>query len=186
MARSGRGAALLFWLMALTGIAALAACLILPPWLEHQAALQLHADARRHVAELEARLQVLEKQIAHLRNDPAYVERLAHEEFGITTPGVQTILLDRSASAASHPADPNRDRQRAASDPNRARKKAARNTPADDYGAEPPELSTLVAELLERQPLVSVFVLDQTRPIVMAMSAALLLAAVLLFRTRRP
>ena len=169
MARSGRGAALLFWLMALTGIAALAACLILPPWLEHQVALQLHAEARRHVAELEARLQVLEKHIAHLRNDPAYVERLAREEFGITAPGVQTILLDRSESAASHP--------------------AGDHTSAPTVGPgeeQTPDLSTLVTEALECRPLVSVFVLDQTRPIVMAMSAALLLAAVLLFRTRRP
>ena len=169
MGRSSRGAALLFWLMALTSVAALAACLILPPWLEHQAALQLHAEARRHVAELEARLQVLEKQIAHLRNDPAYVERLAHEEFGIATPGVQTILLERSASAASHPAGDHT------------------SAPTVGPGEEAtPELSALVAEALERRPLVSVFVLDQTRPIVMAMSAALLLAAVLLSRTRRP
>jgi hypothetical protein len=168
MARSSRGATLLFWLMALTGTATLAACLILPPWLEHQAALRAHADARRHVAELEARVQVLEKHIAHLRNDPAYVERLAHEEFGITTPGVQTILLDRSEGAASDP--------------------ASEDTSAGTVGPgeeQTPDVSALVTEALECRPLVSVFVLDQTRPIVMAMSAALLLAAFLLFRTRR-
>jgi len=164
--------------MALTGVAALAACLILPPWLEHQAALQLHTEARQHVAELEARLQILEKQIAHLRDDPAYVERLAHEEFGITAPGVQTILLDRSESAASQ----------AAGTDTRPATVAPDTRPATVVSSEDesPDLSTLVAEALERRPLVSVFVLEQTRPIVMAMSAALLLAAVLLSRTGRP
>ena len=168
MARSGRGAALLFWLMTLTAGSALAACLILPAWLEHQAALQLHVRARQQVADLEARLLVLEKQIEHLRHDPAYVERLARKEFGIRTPGVQTIVLDRTEGPASRPTT------------------APTTTPAAAYELESlPELSTLMAQALERYPATAVFVLDQTRPVVMVMSAIVLLAAILLLRNQR-
>jgi hypothetical protein len=168
MARSSRGATLLFWLMTLTGGGALAACLILPAWLEHQATLQLHAQAEDRIAELEARLQVLEKQIEHLRHDPAYVERLAREEFGLATPGVQTILLDRPDALGSQPA------------PTMVEEETGSGDQEDR-----PELSAVIGEMLERYPGTSVFVLDQTRPIVMVMSAVLLLAAILLLHRGR-
>jgi cell division protein FtsB len=166
MPRSGRRVTLLFWLMALTGGAALAACLVLPAWLEHQATLQLHAQARQQVADLETRLQVVEKQIEHLRHDPAYVERLAHEEFGLTAPGVQTIVLDRADSLASQPTTAN----------------VAGPTPSPSDESKRGS-SRLVGDVLERYPAASVFVLDETRPIVMALSATLLLGALLLLRT---
>jgi hypothetical protein len=168
MPRWGGRVTLLFWLMALIGGAALAACLVLPAWLEHQAALQLHWQAEEQVARLEARLRVVQKQIGHVRHDPAYVERLADGEFGLTTPGVQTIALDRQDSSASQPT---------------AADMATHTLPLNDVGER--DSSRLVGDVLKRYPAASVFVLDETRPIVMAMSAVLLLAALLLLRTGR-
>ena len=149
----------MFWLMFLTGGASLAACVILPAWLEHQAALEAVTDARGRVERLQRRLEVYDKQIEHLQVDDAYLERLARKEFDLPSAGVTTVRIE-SESADESAADVDRG--------------------AAAAGEPFPELSAFVERALARYPLTRVFVFDQTRPIVMAMSGGLVLASMLL------
>jgi hypothetical protein len=148
--------------MLLVGGGALFACLYLPPWLELRVLRQVHAAAQQRIAGLEADLARVEKQIEHLRDDPAYLERLARQEFGTETPGVEMIWVETSQPTASQ----------AASAPTAA-----------------PERDEDFAATLERatrnSPFVSVFVLSETRPLVMIMSGALMAAALMLLRHDR-
>lgn len=157
--RSSAAATLLFWLMALLGGASLAAALILPPWMEYRVTRTAYADSLRRVEELEARLTAVNKQIEHIQHDPAYNERLARKEFGIQEPGVETIRLNVP------PPEP-------ASQPG--------GTPDSAVGNPVERLALVVDEAARRNPLVAAYVLDETRPTVMALSALLLVSAILL------
>lgn len=156
---------LIFWLMALVGGGALAPCLILPPWLEYKAQLERRRAADAHVAELQQRLRSAEKQLDHLRNDPAYLLRVAEAEFGtrLDTTGAQTVLVEPS------PTD---------------RPELRVETPAAPHAAaapdpEPlPELSIYVEQMLLRYPHAHLFVDPHTRPVIMGLGGALVLTAV--------
>ena len=159
MARKGSTTTFLPWLMLLIGGASLFACVILPPWLELRALRQEHADAQTNIADLENRLARATRQIEHMQNDPAYIDRLAREEFGVQTPGVEIIPVETRQNTVDEPAEPPA-------------------TPRE-------ELATTVEHAAHTNPLVAVFVLDQTRPIVMAMSGVIVIVAlVLLIRHR--
>lgn len=139
--------------MFIMGGVALAACLVLPPWLEARELKREQVEARRRIAELEERLTRASRQIEHLRNDPAYIERIGREEFGIETPGVDVVPV----AVSEAPIDPT------------------------DAEAEPDDKFSVALERATREnPVVSVFVLKESRPIVMGMSGALLAAALAL------
>jgi cell division protein FtsB len=162
MGRWRGGTTLLFWLMFLLGGGSLFACLFLPVWLEARALREEHAAAQQRVTELEEHLTSLTKQIQHLQDDPAYLERLARREFGIETPGIEMIWIDAPGSATqptSAPTVANVDHEEA--------------------------LAARIERAARTNPLVAVFVLDATRPVVMTMSAILLLVA-LVFLARPP
>lgn len=161
MPRAGAGTTFLSWLMLLAGGVSLFACLFLPPWLELRALRQEHATARIHVEQLEEQNRRADKQKEHHKSDPAYIERLNRREFGIEPSGVEVIPVETRETATS-PAPP---------DPNA-------ETPAEELAAE-------LERATETSPLVSIFVLDQTRPIVMAMSGVLLIVAVVLLARAR-
>ncbi len=169
MARQGPLSALLFWTLLLSGGGCLAAALILPPWLEFRVTRQACDDAAARVAELELRLTAIHRQIEHIERDPAYNERLARGEFGIQPQGVETIRIDLPPPATQ-----------------------LATTPPEDESDPIEKLGALVDEAARRSPWVAAFVLKETRPIVLAMSGAAVLAAVLLFsmspspRTRGP
>jgi hypothetical protein len=161
MARKDSAASLLAWFMLLAGGVSLFACVFLPPWLEVRALREEHAAARMRVDQLEVRLARATKQIEHMQNDPAYLERLAHKEFGIEPPGVEVIPVEiRESASASAPADP------------------ASEAPVE-------KLAVDLEQATHTSPLVSVFVLDQTRPIVMAMSGVLVIIALVLLNRAR-
>lgn len=155
MDRARRLETLLFWLMATVGGGCLAACLVLPAWLEYRVARLAYAAAEQRVAQLERRLTAVGKQIEHIQKDPAYNERLARREFGIQQPGVATIHLDLPPREPSPP------------------------VPAEP-GDLLERLAARVDEAARRNPLVAAFVLDETRPAVMGLSGGLLLTALLL------
>jgi len=160
--RTHRGPTVLCWLMLLAGGAALAACLILPPWREAHELRAEHAAAEQRLAELEHRLTVVTQQVEHLRNDPSYLERLARQEFGEPPPDVDFTPLELEP---------------AAQDP------ASEDAPA----AAEEDTGDALEQAAQRNPIVSVFVLDETRPIVMVMSGAMMLVAlVLLLRGGAP
>lgn len=164
---------IMFWLMATMGGGALALCLIMPPWLEYQAQLERLKVADAQVVALDQRLAATRKQIEHLREDPAYVLRVARQEFGqsIEAPGTQTFAVEPIAAATT--ADP---------------------LPSTAVPPEPeevlPELSVFLAQVIARYPQVGLFVSEQTRPTVMGLSTVLLVTAIVLLgrpspRTRR-
>lgn len=152
-------AAIMFWLMTLTGGAALAVCLILPAVIDYQNAKRTLADKTTVVTQLEYQNVAIEKQIAHSQNDPAYLERVARREFGLETPGVETVRIttDAPSSAPSPDTQP-------ASQP---------ETPVEQRLSQ-------IEQLARSNPAAAVFILPETRPIVMALSGALLLAAIVL------
>jgi hypothetical protein len=156
MGPSSRGATLLFWLMFLAGGAALVACLVLPPWLEVRALRKAHALAQQRIAELEADLTRVSKQIEHLQSDPAYLERLARKEFGIETPGIEWV--EPPTRPMTQPAP----------------------TPAGTPPERGQELATALEHATHSSPFVAVFVLDETRPIVMVMAGVVMLMALVL------
>ncbi len=159
---------LLFWLMMIAGAAALAPCLILPAWLEHQAQLERRLAAQAYVTALQFRVDTVQKQIEHLRNDPAYVMRLAQQEFGhgIDASKSETILIEPSPDEGfvGPPAPA------ASADPNSS----------DEII---PELSAFLEQAIQRYPHAYYFVHGRTRPVLMSIGGTLLLtAAVLLGR----
>lgn len=164
MPGSNRGTTLFFWLMFLAGGTALFACLFLPAWLEVRALRQAHAAARQRIVQLENRLTRVTKQIEHLQNDPAYLERLARKEFGIETPGVELIWIETPKNTTTPPA----------------------STPAPADSDRRDDLATVLEHATHTSPFVSVFVLDETRPVVMALSGVMMVVALVLLNRGNP
>jgi hypothetical protein len=157
---------LLFWFMTLAGVAALAPSLILPAWLEYEAQLERRQVAEAQVAAQQFRLQAVQKQIEHLRNDPAYVMRVAQQEFGRSIDGAksETIYVDPSPDE-SDPQPPAL--APAGLDPN-------------DPDQIIPELSAFLEQMVQRYPHTYLFVHSRTRPVLMAAGGLLILTAVVL------
>lgn len=153
----------LFWATFTTGGGTLIAMLLLPSWIEYAQLQQLHADAQRELAEVRGALQTVDKQIEHLQTDPAYIARLARREFGVMPPGAQAITLAHAAPvSATSPGE---------LDP-RAAHPAAVRALRDNAN-----LSAALARAARANPLVSVFVLPETRPALMLLAWMLLLSA---------
>ena len=167
MARSSPLATVLFWLMMLLGTAALAPCLLLPAWLERQAQLEYLKSHEAYLAALKLRLQTAQKQIEHLNNDPAYILRLAEQDFGgaFKLPNVETIRIEPGSvgDAATPPLNP---------PPPDA------DTPQEDPLL--PELSVFIEEAMRRYPHAQVFLDEKTRPMILGMGATLLVAGIVL------
>ncbi|MEW6249349.1 MAG: septum formation initiator family protein [Planctomycetota bacterium] len=153
---------LLFWIAALLGAGILAPSLILPAWLDHQAQREYLAAHQAYVAALQYRLRATRTQIEHLEKDPAYVLRLARQEFGrsMALPGGEPIRVapdgettDEGLSAAI----------------------AEAGDPQDVL----PELSAVAARVMQRYPHVHMFI-DGRRGPLMALGGVLVLMAVLL------
>jgi len=158
MARSNRGATLLFWLMFLAGGTALFACLFLPLRLEVRTLRRAHALAQQRIVELEEDLTRVAKQVEYLRDDPAYLERIGHREFGIEPPGVEIVWIETPENPTTQPTS-------ASALANNERRE---------------QLATGIEQATRTSPFVSVFVLDETRPIVMAMSGVVVVVALVL------
>jgi cell division protein FtsB len=158
---------LLFWFTVLFGTALLAPCLVLPAWLERQAQAEYFKAEQQRVAALQQRLQMVRMQIDHLNNDPAYVLRLARQEFGkvFLIPNVETIFVEPGEAESSGLAD--------------AAVPAGEDTPplADELL---PELNVFINEAVQRYPHARLFLDDQSRPILMGVGGALLLTGVVL------
>ena len=146
---------MLSWLMLVAGGASLSACLLLPPWREARELRQERAAAERRIAELERQLTAVTKQIEHLRDDPSYLERLSRKEFGEQPPGIDFTPVEVQPLPPDDAPD------------------AAEAAPQEDA-------ADALEQATQRSPIVSVFVLDETRPIVMVMSALLMLVALAL------
>ncbi len=153
---------ILFWTAALLGAGLLAPSLILPAWLERQGQLEYLQREQELIAALKYRLQATRTQIEHVEKDPAYVLRLAQQEFGggVPGPGGDTVVVEPGASTAEDALPP----------------EVAESVTADDVL---PELSAVVAQVMQRYPHAQMFV-DYRRGPLMAMGGVLVLTAVLL------
>lgn len=184
--RTSAGATLLFWLMFLFGGSILAACMLLPAWMEYRAALQAFRAGRTRVAEMEAQLRALQRQIDAIQNDPAYVERLARRELGINPPGVEAIALEPpgTGSQSDSPVGPGvqlmpRDADGHPAAPDDESPFASVAPPP----VEPeilPEVSVLVQRALERYPVLRLFVSGPVRGPLMALAGLMIVSALIL------
>lgn len=159
-------ATLLFWVMAPLGGICLAATAVLPAWLEYQALIEVRARAEERVAALRQRLEAQDRQIEHLQSDPAYIERIARSEFRIETPGVKSIL--------SVPSTPEEG-----------------EVPLEEANAAAPlgtlaEVGATIERMIQRYPVLSVFVVNPVRYYMMGFSAVALLTSLIFLNTRRP
>jgi hypothetical protein len=164
MSRPSLANTLLFWFMLILGTAGLAPCLALPAWLERQAQIECLRAREIYLAGLQQRLVTVRKQIEHLNDDPAYIIRLAEEDFGraIKVPDVETIWIDTgSAGAPTPPA-----------------------APAETASAEAdqlwPELDTFVDAAMHRYPEAQLFLDRRSRPWIMGTGGGLILLAIVL------
>ncbi len=165
MARSRVTETLLFWTMALLGGSVLAACLVLPPWLEYEAQRQRLIAASDYVADLEYRLVAAHKQIEHLEHDRDYLLRLAREEFG------EQLVPGDGESVPVAPGPENEPRESLV---------AQHAPPLPPEEEVVPPLPRFVADVLHEHPQVYLFVNGTTRPVIMIAGGVLLLTAVVL------
>lgn len=158
MARAAVASSVLFWLMLLTGAAVLAPCLLLPAWLEQQAEREWLAAYQAHVAALEYRLRSVQKQIEHLQHDPAYMLRLAQQDFGeLKVPNVETIRIEPS--------------------PQELGADTATEAAPESAPELLPELASFIDDLLRRHPRAAAFLDQQVRPWLLGSGSGLILAA---------
>jgi hypothetical protein len=148
---------LLFWLMAVAGAATVIPALLLPVWFEYLASRDAYAAAEEKLAQLEHRLEAVRRQTYHLTHDAAYILRMAQQDAGAlahaASPAGQGGFV--SLQSASPPV----------------------LRPGEEWI---PELSAYVEQTLARYPRLRVLVRDDTRPMVLMLGVALLVAALLL------
>jgi cell division protein FtsB len=164
MTRPSVANTLLFWLMLCLGLGALAPCLALPAWLERQAQVECLRARERYLAGLQRRLEAVRKQIEHLNDDPAYILRLAEEDFGraIKVLDVETIWIDTSSADASVSPEP---------------PPAMSAEEADQLW---PELDTFIDATMQRYPQAHLFIDGRTRPWIMGTGGGLIVLAIVL------
>ncbi len=160
MTQPNPAATLLYWAMVLAGGLLVAPCLILPAWIEYQAALDLRGLREQQVQQREAEIEQLRRQREHLETDDAYVLRLASESLNVEIPGVERIPIEPSPV-----------------DPEAALEAEIEETPPDEIV---PELSALFEQALQRYPLARLFILPRVRPALLFTGGALIVAAIVL------
>ncbi len=158
MADSRIRALLLAWVLLVLGGVTLAAAVLLPPWLEVRELRRQRLLAEQRITRLEQRLEAVARQIDHIQNDPAYLERIGRREFGVVPPGVEVIPVEPASPPGATPIEP------------------------PTLG--PPWAERLETAARNR-PLVAVLLLPQTRPLVLALSAGAVVVALVLLN-RRP
>jgi hypothetical protein len=163
---------LLFWSMLLVGTAAVAPCLVLPAWLERQAQFECLRAREEFLAGQQQRLETARKQIEHLNDDPAYIVRLAEQDFGgaLKVPDIETIWIDASSSAAAESPPP------------------PSVGPPPPESPEPlwPELDDFIQVTMQRYPEAHLFVDQHSRPWILGAGGALLISAILLLGLSGP
>ncbi len=164
MARARGLETLLFWLMALAGGAVLIPCLLLPPWLEYQAQRERYAVAKANQDAARLAAERAEREIQFLREDPAYVLRLAEQEFGLGPANLVTVPV--GPTPPEHPDVPIPG--------------PAAHPPDASAPALLPELTEFVARVQARYPYTDFFVSEPSRTVFMIVGGGLLLTAIVL------
>ena len=152
-----QGGAFVFWMLVFMGLATFAPCVILPEWRDYQA-LQAAEQVQQH------RLDVLERAVDHkrrlleaMRSDPAVIARLAQRDLHFHRPDAQIVPV---------------------SVPSRS---PAPEEPFVPRPVEPPPLLRRALSVLPEYDYDRVFCDEETRPVVLGMSLALIALAFGLF-----
>lgn len=153
---------LLFWAMTFLGAAVLIPCLILPAWFDYVAQARVNAEVAARKQNLTEAVETLDKQIQYQKYDPAAKEQLSAAEFGIVPEDVTPVVVDSPSAPYIEP----------------------ETTPAVVW--QPPSIDTRVRQLLHDYPAAKMFVAPETRPMLMAMGAGLLLTAMILLGQPTP
>jgi hypothetical protein len=188
MSRPHPLATLFFWVSFLGGGSGMAACLILPAWVDYQHAEQELVELLDHEGRLQTRSRELQQQIDHLQHDDAYLARVARREFGIRTPGVQTIRIELTESPgldrSSTEAEVARGRADEAAGDEESPRAGALDVIAANLRAAADDpvagLSGAVGRAVRRYPVMMVFVWGDARPLIFALSTGLVLTSLLL------
>ena len=162
MRRRDVAAGFLFWVMIALGGGSLSACLVLPAWLEYRTARQRLTASQREVWALEREARARRLQLLHHQQDLEYNQRVLSRELRAAPRG-QTFLVDLHEGGAE-PLD-------------------AQSEASSMAGASG-QLAALVETAARDHPLVSVFVLRDTRPFVMALSGLVIVIAMVTLNPR--
>lgn len=155
-------AAATFWLMLAAGAAVLIPCVLLPAWFEYRVSVEEHAAYQRLVEDRRHRDERVVKQIEHQQHDPAYFERQMQREFGKTPSGLKVVMIEPDAAT-------------------RETEQAHAAAPvAPDEGLVNAEVAVWVERTLDEYPITQLFLHDRSRPLLMAMGGALIIAAIVL------
>lgn len=164
MTRSNPAITLLFWTMFVVGGLSLAVGMVLPVWLDYRVEVVRRAEAAQRLEEVKKQLIAIERRIDHLQNDPAYLARVASRELKFdASPPDETVTVQVVETPTSSP------------------------VLLQAQGTQE-RVVAVIDEATQTHPLVRLYMLDETRPIVMGMSAGLLVAAIVLIgrNTARP
>jgi hypothetical protein len=162
MNRSNPAITLLFWTMFVVGGLSLAVGMVLPVWMEYRTELARRDEATRRLEEVQRQLVALERRIDHLQNDPAYLERVASREFGLGSPTTpNSVAIEIVENPASGPV------------------LLEAQVPGQ-------RVTAIIDEATQTHPLIRLYLLRETRPLVMGMSAGLLAAAIILLGRNLP
>ena len=164
------GGGVVFWLLVLMGLSTFAPCVILPEWRAYEA-LVIASQAEQH--RVDALQRVVDREHRHLkalRSDQAVIDRLAQRELRFRRVGERAVRV-------SPPEE----------DDIRASLIGASSAADTLFVPEPVSPPTVIARLgsfLPDYDYEAVFCDDETRPIIMCMSVALICVAFGLFRPR--
>ena len=159
-----RGSPLIFWLLMGMAVVAFAPCLLLPQWRQYQALRLAEQVQTQRTEQLQGVVAAEQEKLRALRTDPAAVARLARRELHYRAAGEQFVAVD-----VPEVADPVRE---------------GLDAPIVLTPVRPP---AMVERALARLPGLNydnIFCEPGTRNVVMGLSGALALAALVLFRPR--
>lgn len=155
-----RGSTVVPWLLLLMALGAFTPCVLLPEWRTYQAVHQAE-QAERHRLESLRRVVDHERRLLQaLTNNTAVIARVAQRELRFQEHGTQSVLV--SVPPVRRP----------------------REEPFVPAPVLPPPILARVATYLPDYNYDRVFCADETRPIIMAMSAALTVVALCMPRRR--
>ncbi len=160
---AGSNGAAVFWFLILLGVSTFAPCIIVPEWRSYQAAKVAEQREQYRLNRLKEVVARERRQVEAIQNDPTVVARLAQRDLGFHRPGETVVSVpvedsDRFAGLVD----------------------------LDDDGfvassVVPPAWFTRATWWLPDFNYDAIFCEPSTRPIVMLMSVAVIVAAVVLF-----
>ena len=164
-----RGGGMVFWLLVLMGLSTLAPCVILPEWRAYQV-LSVAQQAEQHrVDTLQCVVDRERRLLEALRSDQSVIDRLAQRELNFQRAGERVVRVSVPAGDGlrTSPGAVN----------------GGCETPFVARPVRPPRMVERLGSFLPAYDYGHIFCDDETRPIILCMSVALICTAFGLFGT---